>query len=170
MQNTKKQKEELISDLSEKLGKAKAALFADYTGLTVAQITSLRNELRKENISAKVAKKTLIDLALKKAGLAEAAKKMPGQVILITGENDEVAPAKISYKFSRKNDKLKILGGLLNGNFIDLAGVMALAKLPSREQLLASVVGTIAAPLSGLVGVLQGNLRGFVRVLSQIKK
>lgn len=170
MQNTKKQKEELINNLSEKLGKAKTALFADYTGLTVAQMTGLRSELRKENISAKVAKKTLIDLALKKAGLPETAKKMPGQVVLITGEADELAPAKISYKFSRKNDKLKILGGFLNGNFIDQAGVMALAKLPTKEQLLANLVGSVAAPLSGLVSVLRGNMRNLVYVLGQIKK
>ena len=166
---TRTQKEKLIKELTEKLMAARAVVFADYTGLTVVQISELRQTLRQAGATIKVAKKSLIDLALKKAGLSEAeTQKMAGQIALILGDDNETAPAKISYKFSRRHDKLKILGGILNGNFIDGLSVIYLAKLPFREELLARVVGGIAAPMSGLLNVLQGNMRGLVQVLSQI--
>lgn len=168
---TRKQKQELIDNLSASLSEAKAAVFVDYTGLTVAQLTDLRSKLRQEGGQMKIAKKTLMDLALSSGGIAGVeVKKMPGQVAMIFGAKDEVSTAKISYKFSRLNDKLKILGGLLEKKFIDGKEVVSLAKLPAKEQLMAQVVGTIAAPLSGMVGVLQGNLRSLVYILSQINK
>lgn len=168
---TRKQKQELIDNLKASLSEAKAAVFVDYTGLTVAQLTELRNKLRQEGGQVKIAKKTLMDLALKAGGIAGVeVKKMPGQIAIIFGLSDEAATAKVSYKFFRSNDKLKILGGLLEKSFIDGQAVVSLAKLPAKTDLRAQVVGAIAAPLSGMIGVLQGNLRGLVYVLSQINK
>ncbi len=168
---TKQQKETIVGDLTNKLSKIKSAVFADYTGLTVAKLTKLRRDLKKQGVDIRVAKKTLVDLSLKKAGITDTdAKKMPGQLAIVMGYEDEVAPAKIVYGFSRKEEQLKILGGILNNIFIDKDGVVGLAKLPSRAELLAKAVALIAAPLRGMVNVLQGNLSGLVRVLSQIKK
>ena len=168
---TKQQKETIVKELTDKLSKIKSVVFADYTGLTVTKLTKLRRDLRKQGVDIQVAKKTLIDLSLKKAGITDTdAKKMPGQLAVVMSYEDEVAPAKIVYGFSRKEERLKILGGILNNIFIDKDGVVGLAKLPSRAELLAKAVGSIAAPLRGMVTVLQGNLSGLVRVLSQIKK
>ncbi len=168
---TKKQKEGIVKDLAEKLQKIKAAVFADYTGLSVAKMTEFRRKLKAENSEMKVAKKTLIDLALKQADLPVAeTKKMSGQVALIMGYDDEISPAKASFAFTRGNEHFKILGGILEKRFIEAAQVLSLAKIPGRQELLGKLVGSIAAPMSGMVEVLQGNLRGLVRVLSQIKK
>jgi len=84
------------------------------------------------------------------------------------GYQDEVAPAKILNDFAKNNEHLKILGGILENKFIDKMSVISLAKLPSKQELLGQLVGTIAAPMSGMLNVLQGNLRGLVRVLSII--
>lgn len=165
---TKTQKENLVKDLVEKLAKAKSAIFVDYAGLTVGKITELRRKLKEQGAVLKVVKKTLIDLAFKKANLDDIeAKKMIGQIALILGE-DELAPAKISYDFSKSQEQLKILGGILNSNFIDSAEIVELAKIPSRQELLAKLVGSFGSPLSGMVNVLQGNLKNLVYLLSQI--
>ena len=168
---TKPQKQNLVKDLAERLAKIKAAVFADYTGLSVAKMTDLRKKLREQGIEMKVAKKTLIDLAIKEVNIENVdIKKMAGQVALIMGYGDEISPAKILYNFAKTGEKIKILGGVLENKFIDASGVLGLAKLPSKQELLAKAVGSIAAPLAGLVNVLQGNLRNLVYVLSQIKQ
>jgi len=149
----------------------KAAVFADYTGLTVAKMTELRRKLKEQNAEIKVVKKTLLDLVFKKQGWEKIEpKKMSGQLALVIGYEDEVAPSKVVYNFSKTSEHLKILGGILNNVFIDSETIVSLAKLPGRQELLARAVGSISAPLSGLVNVLQGNLRDLVYVLAQIKK
>ncbi len=167
---TKQQKQQLVKEIRERLAKMKAAVFADYTGLSVAKLTALRRKLLAQSSELKVAKKTLIDLSFKQGGIANVdTKNMSGQVMVAFGYEDEVAPAKILNDFSRQNEQLEILGGILENKFIDKLGVLSLAKLPSRQELFGKLVGTIAAPMSGLLNVLQGNLRGLVRVLFQIK-
>ena len=168
---TKTQKQNLVKDLAERLAKIKAAVFADYTGLSVAKITELRRKLKAQNMEIKVAKKTLIDLAFKQAGVGEVnTKKMTGQIVLVLGYQDEIAPAKTVYEFGKTEEHIKILGGILNNKFFDGQTIISLAKLPSRQELLAKLAGSIASPLSGLINVLQGNLKNLVYVLSQIKK
>ncbi|MDD2753713.1 MAG: 50S ribosomal protein L10 [Candidatus Portnoybacteria bacterium] len=168
---TKQQKEELLKELTERLTKTKAAVFADYTGLSVTKLTELRRKLRSQSGELKVAKKTLIDLSFKKSGIENVdTKNMNGQVAVAFGYQDEISPAKILNDFARQNTQLKILGGILENKFIDSLSVIGLAKLPSKQELLGRLVGTVAAPMSGMLNVLQGNLRGLVRVLSQIKQ
>lgn len=168
---TKKQKKDIVKDLAENLKKTKAAVFADYTGLSVVKLMAFRRKLKAENAEIKVAKKTLIDLALKQADLPVVeTKKMKGQVALVMGYGDEISPAKASFSFTKGNENFKILGGILENKFIEAAQVLNLAKIPGRQELLGKLVGSIASPMSGMVGVLQGNLRGLVRVLSQINK
>lgn len=167
---TKQQKEQLVKEISERLAKTKAAVFADYTGLSVAKLTELRRKLSVQSAELKVAKKTLIDISFKQSGIMGVdTKKMTGQVAVAFGYQDEVGAAKILNDFAKQNKQLKILGGILENKFIDKLSVLSLAKLPSKPELLGKLVGTIAAPMSGMLNVLQGNLRGLVRVLSQIK-
>ena len=166
---TKQQKQQLVKEISERLARIKAAVFADYTGLSVAKLTELRRKLLTESGELKVAKKTLIDLTFKQGGISGVdTKNMKGQIAVAFGYQDEVGPAKILNDFAKKNEQLKILGGILENKFIDKISVINLAKLPSKQELLGQLVGTIAAPMSGMLNVLQGNLRGLVRVLSQI--
>jgi large subunit ribosomal protein L10 len=167
----KKQKQDLVEILVDKIKSAKSVVFADYKGLKMPDLKELRKTLKAANGGFQVIKKTLIDLALKKADMGEAsAKKMEGQIALAFSDKDEISAAKILNDYSKKNENLKILGALLEGKFLNEKEAVSLAKIPAKEQLLANLVGSIASPLSGFVSVLQGNLRGLVFVLSQIKK
>ena len=112
MQN-KAQKKELVKDLAQKIKESKSVVFADFKGVKVKDLTELKKELRKEGISFKVLKKTLINIALKEAGVEASTKEMEGQVAISTSPKDEVAPAKIISKFSKANENIKILGGVL---------------------------------------------------------
>ncbi|MFH1611986.1 MAG: 50S ribosomal protein L10 [bacterium] len=168
---TKQQKKEIIDELVDKLSRQKSVVFADYAGLEVNQVQELRCKLRENNIDYKVARKTLIDLALKQAGFdGIKTKDLNGQLSMTVGYDDEVTPAKIIYEFAKKNDDLKILAGLVQGEYMNDTQVVQLAKLPSRQELLAKVVGSVASPMSGLLNAMQGNLRSLVYILSNIKK
>lgn len=165
---TKDQKKEIIGELKEKFSRQKAIVFSDYTGLTVNEAQELREKLREQGIDYKVAKKTLIDLALKEAGLDMSTKDLSGQLSVAMGYEDEVMPAKILYEFSKSNENLKILAGLVSGEQMDSDKVIQLAKLPSKPELLGKVVGSISSPMSGLLNALHGNMRKLVYILKGI--
>jgi len=169
---TKDKKKELIKNLVDKLNRHKAIVFFGYTGLKVEQFQELRTKLREEGVDCQVIKKTLIDLALEKAGLKipSKIKEIPGQVALVLGYEDEVIPAKVLYDFSKENEEVKIITGIIEGNYLENEVMISLAQLPSKQELLSKLVGSISAPVYGLVNVLQGNLRKLVFVLSNIKK
>lgn len=170
MAKTRKQKEEELKDLIEKLKKNKSVVFCDYTGLDVASVEELRKSLRAEEVDYKVAKKTLLTKALKKAGiLGIEVKELKGQLSVAFGYKDEVAPAKLISKFRKSHEQMTFLGGIYENKFIGIEEVERLAAIPSREELLAKVVGSISAPISGTVRVLSGVLRNFVGALRAIK-
>lgn len=164
---TKDQKIKLAQDLTDNIGKAKSIVVADYRGLKVNQVQQLRKNLREQNIQAIVIKNTLLKLALKNNSLSLDENCFKKPLIIAIDANDEVAPCKIFNDFTKENEKLEIVGGIIDGKQVDAAGVKSYATLPSREELYAKVVGSIAAPISGLVNVLSGNLRGLVSVLKQ---
>ncbi len=166
----RQKKEEILRELDEKLANFKSAVFVNYAGVNVAGLGKLRGELRKEGINLKIAKKTLLNIAFKKHNLDVQVKSLAGQVALVLGYQDEVTPAKIVYKFVKELENLKILAGFLGKEFIGADRVEALAKLPSYEELLAKMVGSMQAPISGFVNVMAGNIRGLVQVLSAISK
>lgn len=165
---TRKQKEEIVKNLAEEIKTSKAVVFSDFKGLEMKDMTSLKKELKKEGTSFKVAKKNLINIALKNANIDLDVKKMEGQLAVSISSGDEVAPAKIINKFSKKNENLKILGGLLGVDEMSVEEIKALAKLPGKEELLARLVGSLASPLRGCINVLQGNQRELVQVLKAI--
>lgn len=167
---TKKQKKELIKELAEKVARQKAVVFFDYTGLQVNEFQKLRSELKKNEVDCQVIKKTLMGLALEKAGFKGIdIKRLSGQIALAFGAQDEVSPAKIIYGFAKKNENVKMAAGLVQGEYLDGAAIVALAKLPSKAELLGKAVSSISSPLYGLVGVLQGNLTKLVYILSNLK-
>lgn len=167
---TKDQKKNIVKDLSEKIKTGKVMIFSDFTGTTVSGMKELRDELRKTGATYKVTKKKLIDLAFKNAGIEADSQGLEGQIGLAIGQEDEVTAAKVLGQFSKKNKNFKILRGVLDKKMISDKEVIALASLPSREQLLAKLVGSINAPVSGFVNVLAGNLRNLVGVLKAISE
>lgn len=171
MAKTREQKEETVKLLTDKLSKMKSLVFVNFDGLKVAEVTKLRKQCRKEKVDYIVAKKTLLKKALDGAKIEDIdPKTITGGIATVLSYEDEVAPAKILYEFAKDHQALKISGGFLEGKFIAAVAIANLAKLPSRNELMAKVVGSIAAPLSDIVGVLQGNLRNLVGVLQAIKE
>ncbi len=170
MAKTKQQKDQEVKDLTDKLAQAKAVVFASYQGLTVSQTEELRKALRQSGGELKMAKKNLLKIALQQKEISDTiVDDFLGNVTVAFGYQDEVAPARVVAKFGQTNGNMKIFGGLLENNFIDDSRVKALASLPSREELLAKFVGSINAPVSGLVNVFAGSLRSLLYALQAIK-
>ena len=165
---TRPQKEQVVKDLSAKIKDGKVLIFSDYAGTTVAKMKDLRNELRKTDSSYKITKKKLINLALKDAGIEASVLDLEGQIGIAIGKGDEVTAAKVLAKFAKENKNFKILQGVLENKVISGKDVMSLAMLPSKDQLLAKLVGTINAPISGFVNALAGNLKNLVGVLKAV--
>lgn len=168
---TFQKKQELVDDLSEKIKNSKSMVFADFSGLPSESMSELRNRLRKENIVFRVVKKTLLKRVLRFLGLGDIAEKeIPGQLSVAFGV-DEVGAAKSLSAFIKetKTENLGILGGVLEQKFLTKNEVISLAKVPTRQESLGLLVGTLKSPMSGLVNVLGGNIRNLILVLKQIK-
>ena len=168
MAKTRVQKEAMIQTFEDRLAKMKSAVFVDYKGLKVKDITTLRKALREKNVEFNVAKTTLLKKALDKNGITVDNDILSKPLAVAFAMDDEIAPAKEIDKFAKTNDVIEVLGGILERKMINASEVKKLAALPSREELYARVVGTIAGPLSGFVNVLAGNIRGLVNVLQAI--
>ena len=166
---TKEQKQKNVKELKEKIEKKKAIAFANIAGLKVQDLTKLRRAMKKQDCEIKVAKKTLTALALKEKGVLVDLKKMEGEIALAFGYKDEIAVFRILNDFLKKHEQLKILGGLVENEFLEQEKAVVLAQLPTRDQLLTKLVVSISSPLSGLVSVLQGNIKGLINVLAKAK-
>jgi len=162
------QKKEVVKELTEKIKAAKSLVLTDYRGLTVEQDTDLRNALRKAGVEYKVVKNTLTRFAAKENGLDGLDSFLNGPTAIAMSDTDPVAPAKILSEYTKKYEKLELKVGVVEGKVIDVNGIKALADLPSREVLIAKVLGGFNAPISGFVNVLNGNLRGLVVALNAI--
>lgn len=166
-------KEQAVGTLTDELGRLKLAVMTDYRGLTVAEVEELRGLLREQGISYRVAKNTLLRIAAAaNSNLADVdPKTFTGPMALAMGFEDEVAPARLIFQYAKKHDALEIVGAITgDGQVLSAAEVKALALLPTREQLLAQVVGTIAAPLTGFVGVMAGNVRSIINLLNALQE
>lgn len=167
---TRKQKEDLVNDNTDKFKKQKIAVFTDFHGVSVTKLQQLRRQLRKGGAEYKVTRKTLIDRALAEAGISTRTKELKGEIGITFGYEDETGITKVLIKFRKENETFKILGGILGNKILSEKDVVAFSRLPSREILLAQVVGAMQGPIKGLVTVLNGNLRNLVVVLNKIKK
>ncbi len=166
---TKKQKEQVIEDLTDRIKRQKVLVFTDFSGLKVSETRDLRKKLREAGMEYKVAKKTLIKLALEKAKKVADIMQFKSSVALVFGYNDPIMPAKIINGFSKEHNKLKVLGGLMDDKALTVEEIKELAKIPSREELLAKLVWSIKSPVSGFVNVLSGNIRNLLLIFKQIK-
>lgn len=165
----KQYKIDSVAEFKEKLARSGIAIASQYVGINVAKVTELRKNLREAGIDFKVYKNTLARIALRDMGLEEAADCMTGPTAWAFSK-DPVAPAKMLKQAGKELPFVVMTGGVLDGKAVTGAQLIALADLPPREQLLAMVAGTIAAPISNLLGVLNAVPRGLVNVLDQVRK
>lgn len=162
------QKKQVVQELTEKVKSAQSIVLADYRGLTVEQDTALRNALRTAGVEYKVVKNTLTSLAMKANGLEGLDSYLNGPTAMAISSTDAIAPAKVLSEYAKKFEKLELKAGVVEGKVIDVNGIKALAELPSREVLIAKMLGSFNAPITGFVNVLNGNVRGLVVALNAI--
>jgi large subunit ribosomal protein L10 len=164
-------KSEQVAVIKDMLQKSKGVVLYDYRGLTVAEVTALRNEFRSAGVVYKVLKNTLVERAVAEIPDLEDLKPyLAGPTAIAFGYEDPVAPAKILDEFIKKAKKSEIKAGVVEGKVIDAEGVKALANLPSKEVLLAKMLGSMNAPITGFVSVLSGTLRSLVCALNAVKE
>ncbi len=169
MSKTREQKEAIVAELADKLGRMKSAVFTSVSGYTMPDADSLRAKGREQGIELMVAKKTLLKRALQEHGIEMDVTALEGSVLATVSFQDEVSAAKLMADFLKGREAMAILGGILEGKSVDASSIKTLASLPSKQQLLGQLVGTLNAPISGFVNVLAGNLRGLVTVLNAVK-
>ena len=148
-------KKQQVADLKARFEGACAGVLVDYKGISVADDTVLRKELREAGVKYTVTKNTLIHLAIEGTDLAELDSVLEGTTAVATSADDYVAAARILGKYAEKNDNFNLKGGFLDNEVIDLAKLQSLAKLPSREVLLATVLSSFTAPMAAFARVIQ---------------
>lgn len=166
------QKQEVVAELKAKFADTKGAVLTNYRGLTVAQDTQLRRKLREAGVEYRVIKNTMTRIAAKEAGIEGLDVYLEGPTAIAISVTDPVAPAKIISDFIKetKTQALEVKAGLVEGKVIDAASVKALADLPPREVLIAKALGSMQAPITGFVNVLQGTIRNVVYALDAVRK
>lgn len=162
-------KQQVVKEIEQKIQDATLVVFTDYRGITVSEMNELRNMLRMPGVEFKVLKNTMLEFALKNTGNAELADNIEGPNAVLFSNEDPVAPAKAIYDFIKKHKKLEVKMGMVEGKVINADQVKALADLPSREALVAQVLGTMQAPITSFVTVLDANITGLVRALDQVR-
>lgn len=167
---TKQAKQELVKSLTTEVSASKEQVLVGYKGLTVAELSELRKKLREAGMSLRVVKTTLLNRVFTDAKIEGVdAKAIKKPVALVVG-NDEVMPAKILVEFGKTHKQLEILSGAIDKKAIDAGMIKSLATLPGRQEMLGILVGTLAAPVSSFVRVLNGVPRSLVQVLGAIQK
>ena len=164
LQSNKETVKALTEDIKNSLG----TVFVDYRGINVGQDTELRVALRNAGVKYGVVKNTMTRFALKELEIDGLDGALIGPTAIATSPADPVAAAKIVADFAKRIEKLEIKAGILGEEVIDVAGVLALAELPPKDVLVSKMLGMIAAPISGLVNVLNANIRGLAVVLRAI--
>jgi len=164
----KQDKQRIVEELHAAWSESTAGVVTHYRGLTVSQMGDLRRALHNADVSLQVVKNTLARRAAEGTGFKAAEELFTGPVAIAFGK-DPVAMAKAISDFAKKNDKLLVQGGVLDGKLVDAAGVKALADLPPREVLLAKMLGSMQAPISGFVRTLAEVPASFVRTLAAIR-
>jgi large subunit ribosomal protein L10 len=158
----KEQKTKQIDSIKEKVSKQKSVIFVDFAKVPSKDLFNLRKSLKEAGCNLKIAKKTLVRIAFGQSNISFWNKMkavIPGQLALVFGFEDEIAPARIANTFAKTQENFKILGGIFEKRFIDREKVLALANIPPRNELLGRLVGSIYSPVSS-----------FVRVLDKITK
>jgi len=163
------QKERLVEELGQIFESSGVIVVAHYAGLTVAEMQDLRAQMREAGGSVRVAKNKLAKIALDGKPCASIADLLNGMTVLAYSE-DPVAAAKVAQAYSKENDKFQILGGAMGENVLDVAGVKAVASMPSRDELIASIAGCIGAPASNIAGAIGAPASNIASILSTLEE
>jgi len=168
---TKQQKATQLADLTDKMKKAESVIFSQYSGLTVTEIGEMRQKVREANAEMKVAKKTLMRLAAKAAGLPDVSREaMEGPIACIFSFTDPLSGAQAAFKFAKDHNKVKLIGGIYDGKALTREQAMEMARMPGREQLLAMFASMLISPLTSFASVCSSPLTGMARGLSELAK
>lgn len=164
----KNNKQEVVSEIKNRLDSSEAVLLVDYRGLSVKELGMLRKNLRDLDSSMTVYKNTLTEIALRELALPSLGDLLEGPTAFVFVEGDPVAPAKALTSFAKEHKALELKGALLGKSVLDKDGLVAVSKLPSREELVAKLLGTLQNPMRGFVTVAAGPARGLVTALDAL--
>ena len=164
------QKKQVVNEMVEKFKSASAGVFVDYRGLTVEEDTELRRKFREAGVEYKVVKNTLTSRAAKEVGLEALDPILNGPTALAMSVDNPVAPAKIIAEFAKKHEALEVKAGFMDGAVMSVAEVNTLAATPTREELLAKMMGSMKSPISGLVRLLNTIVEGGVEMVDLAAK
>lgn len=167
---SKERKEELVADYLDLLSRSEAVFLTEYTGLTVKQMETLRNDVRNAQGSFSVTKNTLLIYALEQAGKPVPAELLVGQIATGFALGEVPTLAKTLVDYAKKEERLKLKGGIMGDNFLSPAQVEALASLPPLDHLRAQIIGLINAPAQNIASVLAGGVRQVVNVIDAYAK
>lgn len=168
MNKNHESKAQVVAQIKEKLEQSQSVVIVDYRGLTVEEDTDLRRQLRQAGVEYKVLKNTLIQRAANELGIKGLDEHLNGPTAVAFGVSDPVAPAKVITEYINKTKKMTVKCGILDGEAIDPARVQALADLPSKEVLVAKMLGSMQSPISGLVSVLGGTVRALLYAIKAV--
>ena len=157
-----------VNAIAQEMKASQGIVLVDYRGLNVSQDTELRNALRAAGVKYSVVKNTMLRFAVKELGFDGLEGSLFGPTAMATSAEDPVAPARVMSEFARKFEHLEIKAGVVNENVIDVPGVNALAELPPKDVLVAKMLGMMSVPMTGLVNVLNANIRGLAVALSAV--
>ena len=148
------QKKPIVEEISEHIKDAQSVVLVTYSGITVEQDTALRKEMREAGVVYKVYKNTMMNFAFKGTACESLAPQLEGPNAIAISKTDATAPARILAKFGKEAQALQIKGGIVEGTYYDAAGMAEIAKVPSREELLGKLLGSIQSPITNLARVL----------------
>lgn len=163
------QKEKVVEELGQIFEASGVVVVARYDGMTVAEMQSLRAQMSEVGGAVRVAKNRLAKIALEGKECESISEYLTGMTVLTYSE-DPVAAAKVADKFAKGNDKFQILGGAMGGTALDTAGVAAVAKMPSREELIAQIVSCIGAPASNIAGAIGAPASNIASILTTLEE
>ena len=164
----KKQKVSVVEDLKDKLGSAESVFLTDFTGVNVKDVNSLRNSFREAEVEYLVAKNTLIKRAVAESPWQGLEEFLEGPTALVISKDQGVTAAKIISKFREDHESFKPKMGMMNEQVVDAAMIEAMAKLPTRDELISKLMGSLNAPITNLVYVLNDTIARAVRVIGQV--
>ena len=159
-----------VEAIAQRIQSAQSMVLADFTGLSVLQMTEFRRNCRAQAVECRVVKNRLARIAADNADMAIMKDHFNGPTAIMFGPESQVDPAKIVVDFAKDNEAMEIKGGFLDGEYLDMNQVVALSKVPSKDELIAKMMGSINSPLTGLAMVMNGVMSGLARAIDAVAK
>jgi large subunit ribosomal protein L10 len=159
-----------VEAIAQRIQTAQSMVLADFTGLTVLQMTEFRRTCRAKSVECRVVKNRLARIAADNADMVIMKDHFNGPTAIMFGPESQVDPAKIVVDFAKDNEAMEIKGGFLDGEYLDKSQIIALSKIPSKDELIAKMMGSINSPLTGLAMVMNGVMGALARTIDAVAK